>query len=238
MRVHTSNYRIIGFTKAPTLADLAELAHDSGLLLYEDAGSGALIDFAVFGIESEPVVRESIKKGVDVVTFSGDKLLGGPQAGLIVGRHDVIERMRKNPLYRALRADKLRLAALEATLEAYCREIPAPTQAMIAMSAAEIGGRAESLIRRIGPSLEPVVTLKTIDGESAVGGGSAPTSSLSTRLISISHARLTPNQIEAALRNSNPPVLVRILNEQVVIDLRTVSPPEEKDLEKGLQSLS
>src|SRR6266568_2092879 len=139
MRVHTSNYRIVGFTKTPTLAELAELAHANRLLLYEDAGSGALVDLNQFGIEGEPLIRESIATGADIVSFSGDKLLGGPQAGLIVGRKELIERMRSNPLYRALRADKLRIAALEATLEAYCRNEKVPTQELMAMSADQIG---------------------------------------------------------------------------------------------------
>src|SRR5437660_7844937 len=122
LRVHTSNYRIVRFTKKPTLEELAALAHDAGLLLYEDAGSGALIDFSGYGIEGEPVIRASIEAGADVVSFSGDKLMGGRQAGCVVGRAASIERMKSHPLYRALRADKLRLAALEATLEAYARD--------------------------------------------------------------------------------------------------------------------
>ena len=122
MRVHASNYRIIGFTKTPTMRELAELAHDQALQLYEDAGSGALLDFTEYGIDGEPVIRRSIEAGADVVSFSGDKLLGGPQAGLLVGRSDIIERMRSHPLYRAVRADKLRIAALEATLDAYARD--------------------------------------------------------------------------------------------------------------------
>src|SRR5207253_2385610 len=117
-----SNYRIVGFTKTPSLSELATLTRDAGLPLYEDAGSGALIDLTKYGIEGEPVIRASIEAGADIVSFSGDKLVGGPQAGLVVGRSDLIERMRSNPLYRALRADKLRLAALEATLSAYSRE--------------------------------------------------------------------------------------------------------------------
>jgi len=234
MRVHTSNYRIVGFTKTPALGELTELAHKSNLPLYEDAGSGALIDFATFGIEGEPVISESIRQGADVVSFSGDKLLGGPQSGLIVGRHKLIESMRKNPLYRALRADKLRLAALEATLEAYGREVATPARAMIAMTAAEISARAKELVDRI---TESTIELKIIDGESAVGGGSAPTSPLPTKLIAVKHNGKSANQVEEALRGMEVPVIVRILEDQVVIDLRTVGASEEQELEKALRSI-
>ena len=152
MRVHTSNYRIVGFTKAPTLKELATLAHESGLLLYEDAGSGALIDFTQFGITGEPIIRESFAAGVDVISFSGDKLLGGPQAGLLVGRHEVIERMRKHSLYRALRADKLRIAALEATLDAYARNATTnelPTHQMISMTFDDLKSRVTNFIEQV-----------------------------------------------------------------------------------------
>jgi L-seryl-tRNA(Ser) seleniumtransferase len=237
MRVHTSNYRIVGFTKTPGLSELAELAQSAGLLLYEDAGSGALIDLTVDGVTGEPVIRESLKAGADVVTFSGDKLLGGPQAGLVVGRGEIIERMRRNPLYRALRVDKFRLAALEATLEEYSREKKNPTQQMIALSADEIAARANALISRIGDRIPKTINLKTISGESAVGGGSAPTSPLSTTLICVSHTNRTANQLEAALRNSHPPLLVRIFEDQVVIDLRTVSVADEAEVELALLAL-
>lgn len=236
MRVHTSNYRIVGFTKAPTLVELAELAHAHELLLFEDAGSGALIDLNAFGVQGEPVIRESIKAGADMVSFSGDKLLGGPQAGLVVGRRELIERMRSNPLYRALRADKLRLAALEATLETYCREERVPTQKMIAMTADEVGARARNLISRINNRVT-TIKLEAINGESAVGGGSAPTSPLPTVLIAIADATRTPNQIEMTLRTSQPPILVRIIDNRVVIDLRTVAESEEAQVEQALQSL-
>jgi L-seryl-tRNA(Ser) seleniumtransferase len=237
MRVHTSNYRIVGFTKTPMLAELAELAHANRLLLYEDAGSGALVDLNQFGIEGEPVIRESIANGADIISFSGDKLLGGPQAGLIVGRKELIERMRSNPLYRALRTDKLRIAALEATLEAFCRDERVPTQELIAMSADQIGKRAKKFIARFKRRTDKI-SLEMIDGESAVGGGSAPTSPLRTVLISVKDEARTPNQIEDALRKWRPPILVRIVNDRVVIDLRTVAQTEEAQLEQALESLS
>ena len=238
MRVHTSNYRIVGFTNTPSLSELAELAHSSGLLLYEDAGSGALIDFSQFGIEGEPVIRESIQQGADIVSFSGDKLMGGPQAGLIVGRAELIERMRRNPLYRALRADKLRLAALEAMLSAYARDELPPTIEMIAMPAAQIQARAEKLLRTISHLDSEAVRFEQITTESAVGGGSAPTTSLPTVAIAVTADAMTPNEIADNLRQRNPPIITRILNEQVIIDLRTVALSEEAEVEKALCALA
>lgn len=237
LRVHTSNYRIVGFTKTPTLGQLAELAHGAGLPLYEDAGSGALADVTGYGIEGEPVIRESLRAGVDVVTFSGDKLLGGPQAGIIAGHEKLIERMRANPLYRALRADKLRLAALEATLEEYSRDAKVPVQEMMAVTAAEIGARADRLIANVGNRVPATVRIEKVEGESAVGGGSAPTSPLPTFLISVNSSSLSANEIETHLRRREPPVVVRIVDDRAMIDLRTVAETEEAEIEKALASL-
>jgi L-seryl-tRNA(Ser) seleniumtransferase len=240
MRVHASNYRIIGFTKTPTIRELAGLAHDQGLPLYEDAGSGALLDLAEYGIEGEPVIRSSIEAGADVVSFSGDKLLGGPQAGLLVGRSEIIERMRSHPLYRALRADKLRLAGLEATLDAYARDTSTtevPAHRFIALSEAEIKVRAEEMVTRLRPGMSEAIELDTIAGDSAAGGGSGPTSRLPTVLISIAHRDLTANQIEASLRRAAVPVIARIFDDRVVLDLRTVSESEEPELEQAILSL-
>jgi L-seryl-tRNA(Ser) seleniumtransferase len=240
MRVHPSNYRIVGFTTTPALRDLACLAHNSGLAFYEDAGSGALLDFTEYGIDGEPVIRKSIESGADIVSFSGDKLLGGPQAGLLVGRSDIIELLRKHPLYRALRADKLRLAALEATLDSYARGTSAtevPAHRLMALSALEIKTRADSMISRLRPRLSESVKLETVAGDSAAGGGSGPTASLPTVLISIAHRELTPNQIEAALRCSEPPIIARIVDDRVLLDLRTVDESEETAIESAVLAL-
>ncbi|HEY3102392.1 MAG TPA: L-seryl-tRNA(Sec) selenium transferase [Pyrinomonadaceae bacterium] len=240
MRVHTSNYRIVGFTKTPTLKELASVAHEAGLLLYEDAGSGALIDFSEYGITGEPVVRESFAAGVDVISFSGDKLLGGPQAGLLVGRAEIIERLRRHSLYRALRADKLRIAALEATLESYARGTATnevPMHRMMAMTYDEIKRRAGHLLERIGQNTSNCLRLEIIDGESAIGGGAAPTSCLPTPLISISHDNLSANEIEESLRHNRPAVIARIENDRVLLDLRTVFESEETELFSALHSL-
>jgi L-seryl-tRNA(Ser) seleniumtransferase len=240
MRVHTSNYRVVGFTKTPRLRELADLAHDAELLIYEDAGSGALVDLSDCGITGEPVIRESIGEGVDVVSFSGDKLLGGPQAGLLVGRAAVIEQMRRHPLYRALRADKLRIAGLEATLDAYARGASAlevPTQRSIAMSPAEITARTERFVERLRRRINSGIQLEVIEGESAVGGGAAPTAHLRTKLISLTHENLTANQIETALRRSTPAVITRIVCDCVLIDLRTVTEAEESEVEQAILNL-
>jgi L-seryl-tRNA(Ser) seleniumtransferase len=238
MRVHTSNYRIIGFTRTTSLTELGELAHNAGLLLYEDAGSGALFDLTGFGIDGEPIIKQSLKDGADIVSFSGDKLLGGPQAGLIVGRAGLIERMRRNPLYRALRADKLRLMALEATLGEYSRGSMPPTLEMIAMPFDQIARRANEFVRKINEKGFGTLRVEAIESESAVGGGSAPTSSLPTIAIAIAGESLTPNQIADNLRQWNPPIIARIADDRVLIDLRTVAPAEEIEIEKALCSVA
>jgi L-seryl-tRNA(Ser) seleniumtransferase len=239
MRVHTSNYRIVGFTNTPSLAELSELARSADLPLYEDAGSGALMDFSSYGLTGEPLISESIAAGADVVSFSGDKLLGGPQAGLIVGRAKLIESLRKHPLYRALRADKLALAAMEVTLAAYRRDdavAQIPALRMVALSADEIRERAEALRVRVGSDSGLIMEL--LAGESAIGGGSAPTANPKTVLIALSHPRLSSDAIEAALRQSEIPVIARIAEGRVLLDLRTVAVEEEPELVKALNAIS
>jgi L-seryl-tRNA(Ser) seleniumtransferase len=241
LRVHPSNYRIVGFTAAPSLAEITALARDNNLLVYEDAGSGALDDLSAYQLE-EPVIRESIKQGADIVSFSGDKLLGASQAGLIVGRRALVERCRKNPLYRALRADKLALAALAATLASHARgasftEVPALR--MLAAPYAEIERRARAFLRRARTRLAAnSSSVEIIAGESAIGGGSAPTTHPPTALIAITHAHLSAAALEAKLRQARPlPVVARILDGRVVIDLRTVAIEEESALLDALGAL-
>jgi L-seryl-tRNA(Ser) seleniumtransferase len=238
MRVHTSNYRIIGFTHAPSLAELAELAHSAGLLLYEDAGSGALFDLTQFGIEGEPIIKQSLKDGADLVSFSGDKLLGGPQAGLIVGRAELIERMRRNPLYRALRSDKLRLVALEATLESFLRGSMPPTLEMLALPLDKITQRANEFVSKMKDHSFEKFSVETFETQSAVGGGSAPISSLPTVAIAVAGESFTPNQIADNLRQWNPPIITRIVDNRVIIDLRTVASGEEIEIDRALCALA
>lgn len=241
MRVHTSNYRIIGFTSTPSLNELAELSHKANLPLYEDAGSGALIDLRGVGIEGEPLIRESVRCGADVVTFSGDKLLGASQAGLIVGRSEIISRLRRHPLYRALRADKLVLAALQATLESYRRgrateEIP--VLRVLALTREELAARAEQFLSRLREHLKrDSLQFEIVAGESAVGGGAAPTVELQSALIALSHNSLSPDALDKALRQSSTPVIARILGDKVLLDLRTVAADEEDELLNALATL-
>ena len=242
MRVHPSNYRVVGFTTAPTLAELATLAHEKGLLLYEDAGSGVLQDLSEFGLKGEPIIRESIAAGADVISFSGDKLLGGPQAGLIVGSLEIIERLRKHPLYRALRVDKLILAAMQATLNAHRRGTlfnEVPTLQMLVLRKSDVAQRAESLVTNLGHNqAHSELSISLIDGESAVGGGSGPNTNPPTVLIALQHARYSPDEIERRLRCFQPPVIARVAEAKVLLDLRTVAPSEEPELIRAIQSLA
>jgi L-seryl-tRNA(Ser) seleniumtransferase len=235
LRVHPSNYRIVGFTHAPALCELAELAREKDILLYEDAGSGAMFDLSRYGLTDEPVISDSIRAGADVVTFSGDKLLGGVQSGLIVGRGETIEKIRKHPLYRALRVDKLIYAALEATLEAFQRETAfeeIPVLKMLSMSEAEIKERIKKFAGRLKKTMDETCGLKfeIIKGNSVIGGGSAPTIQPETTLLALKHRKMSAAVLEQALRLSEPPVIGRILEDKVLIDLRTVSEDEEAEL--------
>ncbi|HYO63270.1 MAG TPA: L-seryl-tRNA(Sec) selenium transferase [Pyrinomonadaceae bacterium] len=242
MRVHPSNYRLVGFTSTPDLRELAALARGHKLPLYEDAGSGALVDLGARGLSGEPVIRESIEAGVDVVSFSGDKLLGAAQSGLVVGRREVVTKLRRHPLYRALRADKLALAALEATLDAYRRgthfdEVPALR--MLAATREEVDARARRFLRRLRTRLGGTALRgELIEGNSAVGGGSAPTTHPPTVLVALTHERLSAAALEAALRRARPPVIARILDDRVLLDLRTVADDEEAELVAALTQLS
>jgi L-seryl-tRNA(Ser) seleniumtransferase len=234
LRVHPSNYRIVGFTATPTLAGLAELAHRNKILFIEDAGSGAMFDLGAQGLEDEPVIVQSIAAGADVVTFSGDKLLGGLQSGLIVGRRASLEKVRKHPLYRALRVDKLIYAALEATLEIYRKESALeeiPVLKMLSASAEELKKRTEKFASRLREKLgeNHDLQFEVIQGNSVVGGGSAPMVQPVSTLLALKH-KMPVNELEQKLRSSKPPVIARILEDKVLIDLRTVSESEESEL--------
>ncbi|MBA3515622.1 MAG: L-seryl-tRNA(Sec) selenium transferase [Pyrinomonadaceae bacterium] len=234
MRVHPSNYRIVGFTTSPSLSELAELAHEEKLILFEDAGSGVLMDLSPYELGDEPVIRDSIFEGADVVSFSGDKLLGATQSGLIVGRREIVSRLRRHSLYRALRVDKLTLAALEATLESHRRGTPLqdiPVLQMLSLSREEIELRAKNLTETLSqrsPDLRLIIAIE--EGKSAVGGGSGPATHPSTVLISLQHASLSADEIQRRLRLSSPPVIARIADGKVLIDLRTVALAEEPEL--------
>ena len=231
LRVHRSNFEITGFTEQPSIGDMVDLALRKSLPLLEDLGSGALVDLRTFGIAGEPSVLDSLRAGVDVVTYSGDKLLGGPQAGLLTGRSGLIARMRSNSLFRALRVDKLIYAALEATLLAYVKQDfdAVLTLKMMGLAKDEIATRAETVSVRLAHISEKL-RLEIIDGESLIGGGAAPSSVLPTRLIALSHADLSADELSSRLRASNPPIIARVEDGRVLLDLRTVFPEQDTDV--------
>ncbi|MBZ5545669.1 MAG: L-seryl-tRNA(Sec) selenium transferase, partial [Acidobacteriia bacterium] len=200
MRVHASNFRLVGFTERPELHELVGLARERNLPLLEDQGSGCLVDFSPLGIRDEPPAGASLRAGVDIVTFSGDKMLGGPQAGILTGRREPLQKIRKNPLFRALRVGKLTIAALEATVALYLRDDlkAIPALRMIHLTREEIAERAARLAEKVAAF--PGLTAELEDGESVIGGGSTPGQSLATRLVAITHAKLSAQELAAALR--------------------------------------
>ena len=237
MRVHPSNYRIVGFASSPERSELVTLAHDAGLLLYEDAGSGQLDDLREYGVIDEPIVREIIEAGVDVTSFSGDKLLGSVQAGLIVGRQAIVSRLRKHPLYRALRSDKIRLAALEATLVSHqkgMRPAEVPVIQMLSLTTEEIRQRAQTIIDGLSAS---ATRFELLEDESALGGGAGPTSTFPTTVIAITHSDRSAQDLEHQLRTSSPPIIGRISEGKVLLDLRTVFEDQLPDVLRVLHAL-
>jgi L-seryl-tRNA(Ser) seleniumtransferase len=230
LRVHPSNYRIVGFTERPTVQEIAELARSRGIPSYEDLGSGCLIDLTPFGVRDEPVVGSSIRAGISIVSFSGDKMLGGPQAGIIAGSRELVERVRRNPLMRALRVDKLVYAALETTLRLYERKVaPIEVPVIRAVSATleQLARRAEALAGLIRERSGDELNVSLEDGNSVMGGGSAPEVRLPTVLISIRGRELSSVALEASLRSNEVPVIARTERDRLLLDLRTVSPDEE-----------
>jgi L-seryl-tRNA(Ser) seleniumtransferase len=226
LRVHRSNFEITGFTEQASTAELVAVARKRGIPLMEDLGSGALFDLRSIGISGEPGVLDSLRAGVDIVTYSGDKLLGGPQAGLISGSSKLISRVRSNSLFRALRVDKLIYAALEATLLAYVqRDHDAiPTLRMMRLTKEEIGKRAEAVAARISSSK---LKVEIMDGESILGGGAAPSSVLPTRVLALTSEGLSADELATRLRTSDPPIIARVEEGRVVLDLRTVFPAQD-----------
>ena len=231
VRVHPSNFRQVGFTGRPSLRDLAALASEASVPLVEDLGSGCLGGLEGTGIEREPPVTDSLAAGVDLVTFSGDKLLGGPQAGIIAGKPALVERVRRNPLFRALRVGKLNLAALAATLRCHVAGRPddVPALAMSRLPVAEVTARARRFVRRL--AMLHVDHVETVPGESLLGGGSTPMQGLPTTLVAIrARAGGSARRMESALRANDPPVVARIEKDRLLLDLRTVQEAEEDDL--------
>jgi L-seryl-tRNA(Ser) seleniumtransferase len=236
LRVHSSNFRVIGFFYEPTIAELAGVAHACELALVDDLGSGSLLDTSAYGLAREPMVQESVAEGADLVCFSGDKLLGGPQCGIVVGRRELVAKLKRHPLTRAVRPDKLTLAALGATLEHYLRGEAVervPVWRMLAARPEAIEARARALIERLdGRGL----TFELLDGASAIGGGSLPGETLPTRLLAISGPQ-SPDGVAARLRAGEPPIIGRIERDRFVLDLRTVLPEEDEVLGETLAGL-
>ena len=232
LKVHTSNYQIEGFTKSVAVSDLVAIGNKHGIPVMDDLGSGTLIDFSKHGLGSEPTVRDAVKSGADVVSFSGDKLLGGPQAGIILGKKDIIDIIKSNPLTRALRIDKLTLAALESTLRLYRDEEDVikkiPTLRMLTDSYTNIKRRASTIMKKLKPFLPKNVDIKFADLFSRPGGGAFPSLTLPSCCITIKSAKISASQLEKKLRNNNTPIIGRIENDWFVIDPRTIQKGEEK----------
>ena len=241
LRVHPSNFKMVGFTEKPALEELVQLSRRTGIPLVEDLGSGGLTDLSAYGV-SEPTVRQSIDAGVDIVLFSGDKLLGGPQAGIIAGKKELLARVRRYPLFRALRVDKLAIAALECTLGAYLRaawdELPALR--MLRMTAEELQQRSEEFLAALRPQLSrDEVECEIVDGHSLAGGGSTPAQTLPTKLLRFASARYSAAQLEQRLRRAPAgiSVIARVEDDRLVIDLRTVFIEQEQLLLKTLAAV-
>jgi L-seryl-tRNA(Ser) seleniumtransferase len=238
LRVHRSNFRVVGFTESASTGDLVRLGRERNLPVIEDFGSGNLVPLASVGLPGEPTVSESLASGIDLCIFSGDKLLGGPQAGILIGEGSRVEACRRNPMARALRVDKLVYAALEATLSAYVRgrafeEIP--VLRMLALPAEEIRSRALALVGRLARGGE--LTIEIQPSASFVGGGAAPDGEIPTWVIALRGRDRSAEGLLASLRRNEPPILARISDDRVLLDLRTIAPEEEPILERALRSL-
>ena len=234
LRVHPSNFRMMGFTERPSLEEFVELGKRHNIPTFEDLGSGCVADPRSLGIADEPVAAGSIHAGIDVISFSGDKLLGGPQAGIIAGKKLYVEKIRQNPLFRALRVDKLTISVLEFVLRAYLRgkteEIP--VLRMLQASAADLKNRAESFARRVGGNAKPV------ELKSVVGGGSAPETYVPSWGVALDFPGFSDAELERRLRNSNPPVIVRLEEGRVVLDFRTIFTTDEDDLLANIRKIT
>ena len=238
LRVHRSNFQITGFTEQPSLEELTGLARKHDLPLIEDLGSGSLFDLRTIAIHDEPSVLDGLRAGVDVVTYSGDKLLGGPQAGILSGRTDLIARMRSNSLFRALRVDKLTYAALEATLLAYVKhDLDAiPALRMMRLSKEEIGVRAERVADEV--RAEPRISVEVIDGKSVIGGGAAPCATLPTKLLAVSCEGLSTLELSARLRGYDFPIIGRVEESRVLLDLRSIFPEHVNVISEALLAIA
>jgi len=239
LKVHPSNFRIMGFTHEVPLAEMVDLGRRYGLKVVEDLGSGCLVDLSRYGLEREPTVQETLKAGADLVLFSGDKLLGGPQAGLILGNREVVEALRKNPMTRALRPDKMTLTALEATLHLYLEEPRAlaeiPTLRMLTRPVAELDRQARALARRVRRRFGDRLKVDVVESEGRAGGGALPQASLPSRALTLAAAPLAAQKLEARLRQAGTPVIGRVEHGVVWLDVRTLLPGDEAIIMAALE---
>jgi L-seryl-tRNA(Ser) seleniumtransferase len=229
LKVHTSNYRVVGFTSEVSSRELVALGRERGLPVMEDLGSGSLVDLRAFGFPYEPTVPEVVAAGVDLVSFSGDKLLGGPQAGVIVGRQALVGRLKKNPLNRAVRVDKLTVAALEATLDAYesgRAQADLPVLRLLTEPLASVRRRARAVLARLDPDVRTRLQARVVDEHAQVGGGALPTVELPTAAVSLGATDQQARDLDVALRRGEPPVVARIADDRLLLDCRTVLPAQ------------
>ncbi len=241
LRVHTSNYQIVGFTSEVPLKNLVDLGHEHNLPVVDDIGSGCLVDFQKYGLPPEPMVQDSIKAGADVITFSGDKILGGPQSGIIIGKEKYIERIKKNPLTRALRCDKLTYAALEATLKLYLDEEHLherhPVLKILTLPIKRLANRGRTFKRHLKDILNDKCEIKAIDGFSQLGSGSLPAQYIPTKLIALKPQMMSADSLAAKLRENEPPIFARIDDDEVLLDLRTIREDETKVVEEAITNI-
>ena len=241
LRVHQSNYRIVGFFQEPAIEELVEVGRKHGLPVIDDLGSGALIDLKAFGLETEPMVQDSIKAGVDVACFSGDKLIGGPQSGVIVGKSHAVERIRKNPLARAFRIGKMTIAGMEATLRLFVNRETVreehPTYRMLSLALEGLETRARKVADDLGDPKEMAAEIRVVDGETQVGSGSVPTETVPTKLLSVRAASLSAGKLARDLRYGDPPIFARVRKEAVLFDFRTIQPDEDALVEAALRRI-
>ncbi len=241
LRVHTSNYQIVGFTSEVPLKALVDLGHEHDLPVVDDIGSGCLIDFQKYGLPPEPMVQDSIKAGADIVTFSGDKILGGPQCGIIIGKKKYIDPIKKNPLTRALRCDKLTYAALEATLKLYLDEEHLaechPVLKMLTIPTKKLANRCRTFQRHVKEALAGKCEIKISDGYSQLGSGSLPAQYLPTKLIALKPQTMSADSLAAKLREHEPPIFARIADDEVLLDFRTIREDETKAVENAIKNI-
>jgi L-seryl-tRNA(Ser) seleniumtransferase len=241
LRVHHSNYRIVGFAEEPGIEELAALGRSRGVPVVDDLGSGALVDLAPYGLAAEPMVRASVQAGADVVCFSGDKLIGGPQCGIIVGKAAWIQKIKKNPLARAFRCGKLSVAALEATLKLFLAPEKLaerhPIYRMLALTPDELGRRAKKLAASLREALPAAVMVAVEDGESQVGSGAVPVETLPSKVLAVQAPGLSAEELARRLRLLTPPIFARIHKDAVLFDFRTIQPGEDAVVERALREV-